>query len=336
MRHVPQARTIRIRTGILAFATAVALMAPAASLAAGSVDQAQETFGSGRALIGTHENGQDVIQAQVFTAGQSGLLVQVDLPIRAVGDPGVPLQVEIRSLDGGGLPDAVLGSATVPRASVPACNTAECIDKSPAGDYTAFDWTSVALTSPASITAGTAYAIELSATGANLDIYGDMTDRTANRYEWAATTDTSAYPAGDGLGYTGGLGWNPSNADKAFRTYAGPGYSATVRQPINADGSSSFKAGRGVIPVKFGLSAAGSPTCALPAATIALTKTAGADAGPINESTYLLAADSGSSFRIADCQYVYNLNAKSLGAGTYLVEIKIGGLTVGTATFELR
>ena len=54
---------------------------------------------------------------------------------------------------------------------------------------------------------------------------------------------------------------------------------------INAYGSSKFKAGRGVVPVKFDLSQGGSPTCALPAATIALTKTAGSDPGPVNEST---------------------------------------------------
>lgn len=312
------------------------LTVPAAVQAAGTLDQQSTSLGNARGLIGTHENGQDVIHAQTFRAGASGSLHQVDLAVRVVGDPGVPLTVEIRALDGGGLPAAVLGSAVVAQTSLPACDTVACVDKSPAGDFTTFSFTSVPLTSPATVAAGTDYAIVLSATGAQLDIYGDMIGRTANRYEWAGTTDQSAYADGDGLNYLGGVGWVQSNVDKAFKTYVLPGYSATVRQPINVDGTSNFKAGRGVVPVKFALSAGGSPTCALPGATIALTKTAGADPGPVNESTYLLAADSGSDFRVTDCQYIYNLNVKTLGPGTYLVEIRIDGQTVGSATFDLR
>ena len=324
------------RRGAVAIAVLLALALPTAVQGVGAVDQQSTTFGSVRSLIGTHENGPDVVQAQTFKAGLTGNLDQVDLAIRVVGDPGVPLTVAIRALDGGGQPATVLGSATVAQASVPACNTAACVDKSPSGDFTSFGFVEVPLASPAAVTAGTSYAIVLSATGAQLDIYGDMFGRTANRYEWAATSDQSAYADGDGLGYTGGFGWNESNADKTFKTYVSPGLNASIRQPINADGSSNFKAGRGVIPVKFELSANGSPTCALPPATIALSRTSGADPGPINEATYLMAADSGSSFRVTECQYLYNLNAKSLGAGTYRVEILIDGQSVGGASFDLR
>ena len=313
-----------------------ALAAPGAALATGTLDQESTAFGSARALIGTHENGPDVRQAQTFRAGASGSLDQVDLPIRVVGDPGVALTVEIRALDGDGFPAAVLGSATVQQADVPACNDPACIDKSPTGDFTTFVFTSVALSTPATVSAGTDYAIVLSATGAQLDIYGDMIDREANRYEWAGTSDDSAYADGTGLGSTGGV-WGPSNADKAFRTFVSPPVlEATVGQPINADGSSTFKANKGVVPVRFTLSIGGTPTCSLPAATIALTRTSGADPGPVNEGTYLLAADSGSSFRIADCTYVYNVSAKALPPGDYRVDIKIDGQTVGSAAFELR
>lgn len=315
---------------------ALVLAIPGAVRAGGTLDQQSTAFGSARALIGTHENGQDVRQAQVFAAGASGLLDQVDVMVRAVGNPGVPLTVEVTAVDLAGNPGAVLGSATVAQAAVAACNTSACIEKSALGDYTTFAFLPIALSTPAPVSAGTTYAIVLSATGAALDIYGDMTDRTANRYEWAATTDVSAYGGGDGLSYVGGLGWIQSNADKAFRTYVSPPYAATIRQPINADGSSTFRAGRGVVPVKFGLSAGGVATCDLPPATIALSRMTGTDADPVNESTYLLAADSGSSFRVTDCQYIYNLNAKSLAPGTYRVEIRIGGQTVGTATFDLR
>jgi len=111
---------------------------------------------------------------------------------------------------------------------------------------------------------------------------------------------------------------------------------ASVKQPINADGSSVFSANRGVVPVKFTLTSDGVPTCDLPSATISLTRTSGNATGLINESQYLTSADNGSNFRIVDCQYLYNLGTKSVGPGTYLVEIKISGTTVGSATFGLR
>src|SRR5436189_5446300 len=95
------------------------------------------------------------------------------------------------------------------------------------------------------------------------------------------------------------------------------------------DGTSIFNANRGVIPVKFTLTLDGSPTCALPTATIALTRTAGGNIGPINESVYVMSADNGLNFRIDGCQYVYNLSSSALGAGTYRVDITINGTTVG-------
>jgi len=107
-----------------------------------------------------------------------------------------------------------------------------------------------------------------------------------------------------------------------------PAYNAQIQPPINAN--------RGVIPVKFRLTQDGSPTCALPAATIALTRTAGGNIGPINESVYVMSADNGSNFRIDDCQYIYNLSSSALGTGTYRVDITINGATVGSASFKLK
>jgi hypothetical protein len=63
-------------------------------------------------------------------------------------------------------------------------------------------------------------------------------------------------------------------------------YKALVQQPINSDGSAIFKANRGVIPVKFTLTQNGSPTCAVPSATISVTRTAGGVLGAIDENTY--------------------------------------------------
>jgi hypothetical protein len=88
--------------------------------------------------------------------------------------------------------------------------------------------------------------------------------------------------------------------------------------------------------VKFTLTENGTPTCTLPSATIAVTRTAGGVTGQVNESIYSGNADTGSNFRIDNCQYVYNLNSRALGVGIYRVDVLIDGQIVGSATFELR
>ena len=84
-----------------------------------------------------------------------------------------------------------------------------------------------------------------------------------------------------------------------------------------------FNSKRGVIPIRFTLTVSGTPACQLPLATIRVTRTASATTGLLAESVYVEAADSGSNFRIADCQYLYNLAASSLGAGHYRAEILV-------------
>jgi hypothetical protein len=113
-------------------------------------------------------------------------------------------------------------------------------------------------------------------------------------------------------------------------------YAASIQQPINADGTSVFNSRRGVVPVKFTLTLGGVATCNLPPATIAVTRTAGGVIGPIDESDYNGSADNGSNFRIANCQYAYNLSTGALGVGTYRADIIINGQVVGSATFGLR
>jgi Concanavalin A-like lectin/glucanases superfamily len=113
-------------------------------------------------------------------------------------------------------------------------------------------------------------------------------------------------------------------------------YAGQVQPPINADGTSIFTVRRGVVPVKFALTQGGVATCDLPPATIAVTRTGGGVIGQVNESTYTGSADSGSSFRIDSCRYIYNLNSRALGVGIYRVDILINGQVVGSATFELR
>jgi hypothetical protein len=114
-----------------------------------------------------------------------------------------------------------------------------------------------------------------------------------------------------------------------------PAYVGLVQPPIKADGSSVFKASRGVVPVKFTLTVNGARTCQLPPATISLSRTAGTVLGSIAESVYLMPSDNGSNFRTTDCQYIYNLGTGSLGTGTYRVNIVIGGVIVGSGVFGL-
>jgi probable HAF family extracellular repeat protein len=117
-----------------------------------------------------------------------------------------------------------------------------------------------------------------------------------------------------------------------------PIYKGLLQPPIKADGSSVFSSKRGVVPVKFALAEFGAPSCALPEATISVTRTEGATLGSIDESTYLTNADGGSNFRIDStaCQYVYNLATSSLGVGAYQVNISINGIMVGHAVFALK
>src|SRR5262245_8661521 len=115
-----------------------------------------------------------------------------------------------------------------------------------------------------------------------------------------------------------------------------PSYAGQIQPPINADGSSTFNVRRGVVPVRFNLTLGGVATCDLPLATIAVTRTAGGVIGEVNESVYSGNADSGSNFRIDSCQYVYNLDARALGVGTYRVDILIGGQVIGNAVFGLN
>jgi hypothetical protein len=150
----------------------------------------------------------------------------------------------------------------------------------------------------------------------------------ANGYTWIN---------GPGLNSTGQVaGAYLDSANYVHGFLASPAAVATIQPPIDADGSSVFKASRGVVPVKFTLTLNGVSTCDLPPATISLFRTSGASPGPVNEDTFIVSSDSGSNFRITGCQYVFNLGAKLLGSGTYLVQITISNEVVGSGTFGLN
>jgi len=118
----------------------------------------------------------------------------------------------------------------------------------------------------------------------------------------------------------------------------GKPYHAIVESPIDADGSSVFPARRHRLPLKFSLTENGVATCTMPSASVAVTRTAGRNIGPLSERAFIAPGDRGTSFRIdrGTCQYVYILNAQSMGTGTYRVDIDISGAAVGDAVFSLR
>ncbi|MEY2507568.1 MAG: hypothetical protein QOH01_1897 [Verrucomicrobiota bacterium] len=177
---------------------------------------------------------------------------------------------------------------------------------------------------------GNGIAITINATGTRLYIVtDDFGDENGNQHPRLITVDTSTNTVISTLSlpgsYAAGIAVAPCQP-----------YSAELQPPINSDGTSTFAANRGVIPVKFTLTNNGVSTCTLPPATISVTRTAGTNTGSVNEAVYSMAADSGSNFRNDGCQYVYNLNSGGLGVGTYKVTINIGGQIVGSASFKLK
>jgi len=113
-----------------------------------------------------------------------------------------------------------------------------------------------------------------------------------------------------------------------------PSLAATVRQPVDTDGSSTFNAKRGVVPLSFAVTDGGAPTCSLPPATLALTRL-GAASVTVDEAVYATSSDQGSMFRVVDCGYRYNLGARPLGPGRYRIDVIVGGQVIGTASFSL-
>lgn len=172
---------------------------------------------------------------------------------------------------------------------------------------------------------------------ATLEFYNSVTD------EWGTATAMPTASVGPSVAVinnvlyaAGGSYGAGSNTALRNALYAYTPVLAQAQQPINADGSSIFSAKRGVIPVKFAMTLGGTATCDLPPASIAVTRNAGGGSAAIDESVYAISADSGTSFRISDCQYVYNLDARALGAGNYRVDLRIAGAAVASINFGLR
>jgi hypothetical protein len=206
--------------GILRMATTAAVagtLVAAASASAGTLDQQQTdvSFNSpdGFPLVGNPPGAFNQSGAQVFTAGISGALDQVDLSFNKSDNPPNPtITVEIRSASGGtpGGNAAVLATATIPGAGI--------------GAAQAFVPVTIAPAVP--VCAGTQYAIVAYNAGS-----------AAGSFGWGQSPSVvmgnpfDAYPAGGDFNSPDALPpnttWNPGPGDLAFKTYVVPGAPCT-------------------------------------------------------------------------------------------------------------
>jgi hypothetical protein len=107
-----------------------------------------------------------------------------------------------------------------------------------------------------------------------------------------------------------------------------------VLQPVNADGSSTFKLGS-TVPVKFCLSgSAAGVTDAV--ATLSYAKISNNILGDYSEAVSTAAATTGNLFRYSGGLYIFNLATKGLTAGTYLLKVDLGDAAQHTVQVSLR
>ena len=132
-----------------------------------------------------------LVEWQTFTAGRSGALDRVDLLLNREGSPDT-LTVEVHATTAGQPAGEVLGSGTL---------TDSALDLDPS----TFEWASVALGQPATVEAGTQYAIV---------IYAPVLP-PPSAFVWATDTE-NPYPGGS-AGEGGSQSGVPN--DHAFRTY---------------------------------------------------------------------------------------------------------------------
>jgi hypothetical protein len=200
-------------------AVGVAGLAFPAVAAAGTLDQSQTLFFH-PLYVGL---GAERQAAQTFTVGLSGGLDRIDVYVgrnqapadRPPCDSGSGITVEIRTLTG-----ASPGNTTLARANVPA-----------GGVPTSWSWVSFGFAAPAPVTAGTQYALALSAPDASCGASDEA-------YGWGGANG-DYYPNGGWYrSFDGGASWtfachpppsvpcdpdpDSSDLDGAFKAYVAP------------------------------------------------------------------------------------------------------------------
>jgi hypothetical protein len=188
-----QVRRALISGGLLMSGAASSLALSAAPAQAGTLDQSQTSAPSSASFYGSFRS------VQTFTAGRTGQLDQVDLSLEKDCDRN-GVTVQIRTVSGDGTPtNTTLATAAIPDARIPS---------------TPPQFVSVTFTSPASVAAGTKYAIVLSAPTAT------PCPVTAFPPYWWGFADGNPYPPGQRLSSSdGGMNWNFTSTDHSFKTY---------------------------------------------------------------------------------------------------------------------
>jgi hypothetical protein len=186
-----------VRAFFIALATSGALfLGVAATASAGTLDQQQTSFGP--VTSGAINSNQSL--AQTFTAGITGRLDQADLVLSKFFSPTDPVTLEIRNVAGGVPGTTVLASSSIPISAIPNDPNAAFV--------------SATFGTPASVTAGTQYALVAWSTN------------TTGNPGWSFQQSTDPYPGGVGLNSQASppsSEWNqPPGDDFAFKTYVVP------------------------------------------------------------------------------------------------------------------
>jgi hypothetical protein len=195
MRRVRARRVVWVSISCMVLAAVVQ-----SGARAGELDQQQPNFGKTAFIGGATQ------QSQTFTAGKTGLLDRIDLGVHkdASCGPGAnPLHVEIRSATND-LPDAItLATVDVPSETVPS----------------SAQFFAVPFPAPASISAGSSYAIVLSMP-ASRRCHPTPTTTIRGGYIWGALGpyDLGRRARSDDSGAT----FNFDDYDAAFKTYIAP------------------------------------------------------------------------------------------------------------------
>lgn len=147
-------------------------------------------------------------------------------------------------------------------------------------------------------------------------------------------------PSGSAL--TGFTGWFGS-WDTGWDQYAAQGncdlYNAFsgVLQPVNADGTSIFKAGS-TVPVKFMITDPVGASVSDLTATLSYAMIDNGIAGDTYESSTNVAATTGNQFRydLTSQQYIFNWSTKGLASGTYALVIDLSDSAEYTVDISLK
>jgi hypothetical protein len=211
-----------LKAVVLASLAAMALLlGVTASASAGTLDQ-QQIVGSADSFI---DDGQSL--AQTFTAGLSGNLDQVDLDLRSLNAPTLPVTVEIRDVAAGSPGSTVLATQSV----------------APSAITGTFALVPITFAVPASVAAGTQYAI----------VTYSATPTPATEYSWARNS-SDVYAGGKAVYVStsppSGI-WLNDVGDHVFLTYVAP--------PSAPTGSTSGSTPTGTTPT--GMRAAALARC---------------------------------------------------------------------------